>query len=76
MSNKIQLFIESPITGGYSIAVRDDWTFKIKRVSISESEKEKYEKDYGNKILTYKEFFEWWTEINSINREVDEYERF
>ncbi len=46
--------------GGYSLAIRDDWSFKIKRININEKEKVAYEKKYGNKIITYTEFFDWW----------------
>jgi len=57
---KIQIFEENKMLGGYSLAVRDDWSFKIKRVSISEKEKEAYELKFGDQILTYTEFFRWW----------------
>jgi hypothetical protein len=57
---KIQLFVENKMLGGYSLAVRDDWSFKIKRVSISEIEKQAYENKFGEQILTYTEFFKWW----------------
>lgn len=46
--------------GGYSLAVRDDWSFKIKRVNITEEERVAYEEKYGEQILTYSEFFKWW----------------
>jgi hypothetical protein len=59
MSN-IQIFIENKMLGGYSLAVRDDWSFKIKRVNISEEEKVAYEEKFEQKILTYTEFFDWW----------------
>lgn len=56
----IQIFIENKMLGGYSLAVRDDWSFKIKRVNISEEEKIAYEEKFEHKILTYTEFFDWW----------------
>lgn len=59
MSN-IQTFIENKMLGGYSLAVRDDWSFKIKRVNITEEEREAYEEEFEDKILTYSEFFDWW----------------
>ncbi len=60
---KVQLFKENKLLGGYSLAVRDDWSFKVKRVHISEKEKEEYEKKFGDAIITYSEFFEWWQKL-------------
>lgn len=60
MKNRIELFTENSALGGYSIAVRDDWSFKIKRLHINEEEKEAYIKKFGNKILLEAEFMEWW----------------
>ncbi len=51
--------------GGYSLAVRDDWVYKIKRVHITEKEKELYIEKFGEKIVTYSEFFDWWCQINN-----------
>ena len=59
MSN-VQTFIENKMLGGYSLAVRDDWSFKIKRINISEDEKNAYEEKFEDQILTYTEFFDWW----------------
>jgi len=66
MENRIKLFEESPLLGGYSLAVRDDWVYKIKRVHITDQEKELYEKEFGDKIITDNEFFEWWVSVNNI----------
>lgn len=71
--SKIEIFKENKMLGGYLLAVRDDWSFKIKRVSISEEEKHAYEQSFGSKIITYSDFFNWWrvlseesnTKINS-----------
>ncbi len=60
MRNRIELFKENTALGGYSIAVRDDWSFKIKRLHISVEEKEAYEEKYQDKVLLEKEFLEWW----------------
>lgn len=57
---KIQTFEENKVLGGYSLAVRDDWSYKIKRVHITEDEKQAYEQAFGDKILSYTEFFDWW----------------
>jgi hypothetical protein len=64
MEHKIKLFEDSPVLGGYSLAVRDNWVYKIKRVHITEKEKELYEEEFGELILTYDEFFDWWCKIN------------
>lgn len=68
MKSKIILFTESTLTGGYSLAVRDDWVYKIKRVDINEREKIQYEKDFGQSIITYSEFFDWWCKFNKIGK--------
>jgi len=60
LRNRIELFKENTALGGFSIAVRDDWSFKIKRLHISVEEKEAYEKKFKDKILLEKEFLEWW----------------
>ena len=60
----IKLFVENKIIGGFSLAVRDDWSFKIKRVNITKKEKDAYIETYGNEIITYEEFFQWWKKIN------------
>ena len=62
----IKLFIENKVIGGYSLAVRDDWSFKIKRVNVTKEEKDEYKTAYGNEIITYEEFFQWWSKINEI----------
>ncbi len=60
MKSKIELFNENRTLGGYSIAIRDDWSFKVKRLHISVEEKEAYEKKFGEQILLEKEFMAWW----------------
>ena len=62
----IKIFIENKIIGGFSLAVRDDWSFKIKRVNITEKEKDEYIETYGNEIITHEEFFQWWKKINEM----------
>ncbi|MCF6240482.1 MAG: hypothetical protein L3J74_03950 [Bacteroidales bacterium] len=66
MRTKIELFKENKTIGGYSIAVRDDWSFKIKRMHISESDKERYVQKFGNKIILESEFMDWWVEVNRL----------
>ncbi len=60
MKNRIEIFKENPILGGFSIAVRDDWSFKIKRIHISVEEKEAFQKQFDNQILLESEFMQWW----------------
>lgn len=62
---KIKVFEENKLLGGYSLAVRDDWSFKIKRVHISEEEKNAYQKIFDETILTNTEFFNWWKNFQS-----------
>jgi len=63
----IELFKENKIIGGYSLAVRDDWSFKIKRVNITEKEKDAYKRKFGSEIITYEEFFKWWLSMREEN---------
>jgi hypothetical protein len=60
LRSRIELFIENAALGGYSIAVRDDWSFKIKRLHITVSEREAYEEQFGEKIILEREFMDWW----------------
>jgi hypothetical protein len=62
LRNRIELFKENTALGGFSIAVRDDWSFKIKRLHITVEEKEAYEKKFNDEILHEKEFLQWWME--------------
>lgn len=63
MKNRVQLFEENSLLGGYLLAVRDDWSYKIKKVNISKEEKELYLEKFGEKIVTYETFFEWWKSL-------------
>ncbi len=67
---KVQVFVENKVLGGYSLAVRDDWSFKIKRVNITNEEKEAYEKEFGNEILTYSDFLDWWLKFHGFENPV------
>lgn len=58
------IFTESPLLGGYTLTVKDDWNFKLKQVSITASEKDLYLETFGEDIITYEEFFEWWKSVN------------
>jgi hypothetical protein len=60
LRNRTELFKENNVLGGFSIAVRDDWSFKIKRLHITVAEKEAFEKEFGEVILLEKDFMNWW----------------
>ncbi|MBP5501812.1 MAG: hypothetical protein IKR94_06065 [Bacteroidales bacterium] len=66
MKDRVKIFEESPMLGGYSLAVRDDWSYKIKRVNITEAEKEAFEKEFGENLITYDTFFNWWVKFNKL----------
>lgn len=66
MKERVKIFEESPMLGGYSLAVRDDWSYKIKRVNITEEEKEAFEKTFGEELVTYDTFFNWWVKFNKL----------
>ncbi len=72
MKSRIELFKENSPLGGYSIAVRDDWSFKIKRLHIDAIEKEAYEKQFGNTIILEREFMDWWTNFRINERDKSE----
>ena len=67
MRKKIELFKENTLIGGYSIAVRDDWSFKIKRMHISDTEREAYVEKFGERIILESKFMNWWIKFNEIN---------
>ncbi len=63
MPTSVKVIDRNRILGGYSLSVRDNWVYKIKKVHINEYEKEKYLEDFGEKIITFDEFFEWYKKI-------------
>lgn len=69
---KVKLFEENKVLGGYSLAVRDDWSFKIKRVHVTEDEKNAYIEKFGDEILTYSEFLNWWEQYYKNNEKSTE----
>ena len=72
MEHSVKLFEENSLLGGYSLAVRDDWVYKIKRVHVTEKEREQFLDAFGEKIITYNEFFDWWCQINSYGEYADD----
>jgi hypothetical protein len=68
MEKPREIFAECPMLGGYTLIVRDDWNFKLKKVNITEKEKAAYEAKYGEELITYDEFMTWWMDFNSLSR--------
>ena len=60
MATKIKVIERNSVIGGYSLSVRDNWVYKIKKIHITETEKDKYLENFGEVIVTYDEFFEWY----------------
>lgn len=50
---------------GFYIPVRNDFSNNLEKRYISESEKEKYESQFGVKILFDEEFFQWLKSIRN-----------
>jgi len=71
LRSRIELFKENSALGGYSIAVRDDWSFKIKRLHITVPEKEAYEKQFGETIILEREFMDWWLKFREGQNEIN-----
>jgi len=69
MENQQDIFFKPThnILEGYYIPVRNNWNYKIMRRHITREEKELYEKQFGEKILTDDEYFKWWKNIHDIN---------
>lgn len=64
------LFEENRVLGGYNLKVLDNWGMKIKKRSVSELEKEAYIAEFGLKMITDDEFYEWWKNLNSLSYKV------
>ncbi|MDX9697711.1 MAG: hypothetical protein RBT49_18100 [Bacteroidales bacterium] len=60
MSNDSFFIPANNVLGGYYIPVRNDWNLKIIQRHITEAEKELYEQQFGEEILSDTEFFKWW----------------
>lgn len=69
MAKNIKVIERNRIIGGYSLSVRDNWVYKIKKVHLNEDEKNKYIEDFGEEIITYDEFFEWYKALKTKNNE-------
>jgi hypothetical protein len=51
------------IIGGYTLSVKDDWVLKIKKIHISEYEKDLYLEEFGDTMITFNEFYKWFKTI-------------
>lgn len=51
------------VMGGYYIPVRNPWNYKLVYRHISEKEKEMYEQNFGEEILSDDEFYDWWKKL-------------
>ncbi len=68
MSQQVKIIDRNRILGGYSLSVRDNWVYKIKKVHINETEKNKYLEDFGEKIITFDEFYEWYKKLKETQK--------
>jgi hypothetical protein len=60
MESEFKVIEIDKIIGGYILSVKDDWVYKIKKVHLSESEKDHYLEKFGDSMITYNEFYEWF----------------
>lgn len=60
MAHQIKVIERNRIIGGYSLSVRDDWVFKIKKVHLTENEKDKYLEHFGETIISFEKFYGWY----------------
>ncbi len=65
MEHGVKIIDRNRIIGGYTLSVKDDWVYKIKKVHISETEKDKYIEKFGETIITFNEFYEWYKTIKN-----------
>ena len=63
MANKVKVIEKNRIIGGYSLSVRDDWVYKIKKIHLTEFEKDKYLEKFGEQIIIFNEFYEWYKDL-------------
>jgi len=73
MAQKVKIIERNRIIGGYTLSVRDDWVFKIKKVHLSEEEKDLYLESFGEEIITYNQFYNWYKNIktNPTEKKID-----
>jgi hypothetical protein len=59
-TSRKDLIKENKRLGYYNIKVIDKYTNKIKERLISHEQKDRYLKEFGDKMLDDNAFFEWW----------------
>ena len=69
MANTVKVIERNRIIGGYSLTVRDDWVYKTKKVHLTENEKNKFLEHFGEKIITYNEFYLWYKKLKEKTAE-------
>ena len=52
------------LLGGYYIKVRNNWNYKLIKRHLSEKEKELYEKEFGEEIISDDDFYRWYKKIH------------
>jgi len=67
MADKLFFKPSHSILGGYYIPVRNDWNYHIRKRHLTSKEKELFEKEFGEQIITDDQYFEWWKKIHSIH---------
>ncbi len=60
MAHSIKVIENNRIIGGFTLSVRDYWVYKIKKIHLTEFEKDKYLENFGARIITFNDFFEWY----------------
>lgn len=53
------------ILDGFYIPVRNDWNYQIVKRHLTSKEKKLYEQQFGEKIISDEEFYNWWKSIRS-----------
>jgi hypothetical protein len=69
MAHKLKVIERNRLIGGYTLSVRDDWVFKIKKIHLTEEEKDSYLENFGEEIITYNEFYEWYKSLKTKKKE-------
>jgi len=52
------------LLGGYYIPVRNNWNYKLIKRHLSDKEKELYEKEFGEEIISDDDFYQWYKKIH------------
>ncbi len=64
MSGEVKVIKQNKVLGGYTLSVRDDWVYKLKKIHLNEREKNKYLEEFGGEeIITFETFFQWYKQV-------------